>query len=90
MQCMTYGHICLINFQFGLKSNLGAWEARKVATGVPIPRGSDIAYSCCPVISDGSGDVQVTVDYNGNLFVNGQAQATTVNWLMGTLVYCIP
>lgn len=90
VHCMTYGHVCLINFWFGLKSNLSAWESRKVATGVPTPQGSVIAYSCRPVISDGSGgDVQVTIDYNGNLLINAQAQAATVNWAMGTLVYFI-
>ena len=89
VHCMTYGHICLINFWFGLKDSMSPWGVKNIATGVPTPCGSDVAYSCRPVISDGSGDVQVTVDYNGNLQVHCQAQAATVNWAMGTLVYFI-
>lgn len=92
MECMVYGHLCLINFKFGIKGGIGSWEVKKIATGTPTPLGANVSYCCNPVISGGQGgEVMVTADYEGNLIVQGREQAlSNNNWLEGTLIYFVP
>lgn len=89
VDCITYGNLCLINFQFGIKDGLGEWQIKNMATGAPMPYGSPVAYSCSPTAADGNGNApQVSVDYNNNLIVVGGASAFTGNiWLTGSLIY---
>lgn len=92
MECMVYGHLCLINFKFGIKGGIGSWEVKKIATGTPTPLGANVSYCCNPVIAGGQGgEVMVTADYEGNLIVQGREQAlSNNNWLEGTLIYFVP
>lgn len=92
IDCMVYGHLCLINFVVGIKGGLGAWEVKCIATGAPIPLGVYVPYICNPAIAGGQGgEVTIEIDGSGNLLAHGQERAlSNDNWLEGTLIYFVP
>lgn len=93
IDCVIYGNICIISFHFGIKDDLGAWEIRNIANGVPRPYGISCPYICNPLDLGNGGEFipQITVDYNGHLqAITGEhPYISGDNWLIGTLIYFI-